>query len=74
MAPVLDLTPRVANILNAVFESPSDVTPVGESAADPSVTVENQSQDSQPKTAPVTSIDNEAEQRGFQSQMYRKDI
>ena len=27
VAPVLDLTPRVANILNAVFVSPSDVKP-----------------------------------------------
>jgi hypothetical protein len=73
-APVLDFSPRVASILDAVFDRRSQNTDVIDAEDTRPAGIENQAQDEPRKTAPVTLIEKETELRGFQRQMYRKDI
>ena len=62
------LTPRVADILEDVFDSD---TAAADEAELPDATRLGQTTE---KSAPVTLIDEETGQSRFQRQMYRKDI
>lgn len=68
--PTLNLNPRVASILDAVFDVESDTA----AENDHPVRIEQDAKDSQSKSAPLTSINDESESIGFHYQMYRKDI
>lgn len=68
--PTLNLNPRVANILDAVF----DVNPDTATEAEQSDPIEQDAKDSTSKSAPLTSINDDSETKGFHHQMYRKDI
>jgi hypothetical protein len=75
-APMLYLTPRVATILETVFDNEAtprdgeDIDNSAESAERPA----NELLDSQQKSAPVTVIDKDAVAPRFQRHMFRKDI
>lgn len=75
-APMLYLTPRVATILEAVFDSTAtapDSEPDGEEG-EARDDLSNDSHGAQQKSAPVTVIDKDAFLPRFQRHMYRKDI
>ena len=70
--PVLDLTPRVISMLDAVFDNRAQQTEELAAEETQPAGIENQVHDEPRKTAPVTLIERETELRGFQSQMYQE--
>ena len=70
-APVLVLTPRVAGILQDVFDSDAAASDDESDDYVPDAALPAESTD---KMAPVTLIDEKAGESRFQRQMYRKDI
>jgi len=76
-APMLYLTPRVATILETVFDNDAE-SHAGENSGDSADATDdgqrNESFESQQKSAPVTAIDKDAVVPQFQRHMFRKDI
>ena len=76
-APMLYLTPRVANILETVFDNTTKAPPADSQGDAADAPPENSPSDAQSrlrKSAPVTAIDQESVVPRFQLNMYRNDI